>query len=115
MRHDLGDRFDVFSAGSEKTFVKPPAISAMRTLGIDISEHRSKTTDAFIGQDIDYVVSVCDNARDTYPFLAAKVEKIHQAFVDPSNAEGDEEAKVKAFIASAQEIRAWLQQRFGTA
>lgn len=113
LRHDLGDLYEAYSAGSEQTFVKPLAIETMAELGIDIRNQSSKTADTYLNHPMDYVVTVCDSARDTCPFLPAQVENIHQAFTDPSNAEGDEAAVKAAWRNSCAEIRAWIQQRFG--
>src|SRR6202522_1232650 len=67
LRHDAGDRFDVESAGTKPTSVRPEAIAVMNELRIDISGHRSKNVDEFAGQKFDYVITVCDNARETCP------------------------------------------------
>jgi len=112
LRHDFGDRFEAYSAGSEQTFVKPLAIETMAELDIDLSTHRSKTVDEFIDQPMDYVITVCDNARDTCPYLPARVKNIHHRFVDPSNAEGDEATVKAAWRATRDEIRAWLKSTF---
>src|SRR4029078_12546047 len=67
LRHDAGDRFDVESAGTRPSSVRPEAISVMRELDIDISGHRSKSVEEFAGQNFDYVLTVCDHARETCP------------------------------------------------
>ena len=67
LRHDAGERFEVFSAGTKPSSVRPEAIAAMRGLGIDISGHRSKSVDEFDGQRFDYVLTVCDNAKESCP------------------------------------------------
>ena len=67
LSHDGGGRFEVESAGVNPSRVRPEAIEAMREIGIDISSHRSKSADEFVGQDFDYIITVCDNARETYP------------------------------------------------
>ena len=67
LRHDAGEQFDVESAGTKASAVRPEAIAAMREVGIDISGHRSKNVDEFAGQQFDYVITVCDNARETCP------------------------------------------------
>ena len=61
LRHDSGDRFEVFSAGTKPSLVRPEAIEVMQELGIDITGHRSKSVDEFSGQEFDYVITVCDN------------------------------------------------------
>lgn len=67
LRHDAGDKFEVESAGTKASFVRPEAIAAMSELGIDISSHRSKNVDEFAGQHFDFVLTVCDHARETCP------------------------------------------------
>ena len=67
LRHEAGERFAVESAGTKASFVRPEAIAVMRELGIDISEHRSKNVSEFEGQQFDYLITVCDNARETCP------------------------------------------------
>src|SRR5215471_6015801 len=69
LRHDAGDLFEVFSAGTRPTIVRPEAIAVMKELGIDISGHRSKSVDEFTGQSFDYVVTVCDNAKESCPIF----------------------------------------------
>src|SRR5580692_11241241 len=84
LRHDAGERFDVKSAGTKASFVRPEAIAVMRELGIDISEHRSKNVDEFEGQKFDYVITVCDNARESCPVFFGNAEKLHHDFEDPA-------------------------------
>ena len=67
LRHDAGDRFDVESAGTKPSSVRPEAIATMKELGIDISGHRSKSVTEFAGQNFDYVITVCDDARESCP------------------------------------------------
>src|SRR5580700_10066973 len=67
LRHDAGDRFDAESAGTKPSQVRPEAIAVMRELGIDISGHRSKSVDDFAGQNFDYVLTVCDSAKESCP------------------------------------------------
>src|ERR1700693_1716760 len=91
LRHDAGDRFEAFSAGTKPSRVRPEAIAVMRELGIDISGHRSKSVDQFAGQPFDYVLTVCDNARETCPVFPGNVITVHQNFEDPAAFEGSEE------------------------
>ncbi|MFN2513962.1 MAG: arsenate reductase ArsC, partial [Pyrinomonadaceae bacterium] len=67
LRHEAGVRFEVQSAGVTPSSVRPEAIQAMKEVGIDISKHRSKSVDEFVGQDFDYIITVCDNAKETCP------------------------------------------------
>ncbi len=86
LRHDAGERFEVESAGTKASFVRPEAIAVMRELGIDISGHRSKNVEEFEGQQFDYVITVCDNARESCPVFFGKAEKLHHDFEDPGSA-----------------------------
>src|SRR3984885_7352274 len=78
LRHDAGDRFDVESAGTKASSVRPEAIAAMSELGIDISGQRSKNVHEFEGQQFDYVITVCDNARETCPVFFGSAKKLHR-------------------------------------
>jgi arsenate reductase len=110
LRHLAGDRFEVESAGVEQSHVRPQAIAAMRELGIDISGHRSKSVDEFSGQEFDYVITVCDNARDRCPVFPGKTKRIHWSFEDPAAAEGDEQAVLAVFRRVRDEIEARLRE-----
>lgn len=109
LRHDGGDRFEVFSAGTRASFVRPEAIQAMREIGMDISQHRSKNVDEFIGQEFDYVITVCDHANEICPTFPGKTRRIHQSFEDPPALNvGDEEFRLNVFRRVRDEIRQWL-------
>ena len=97
IRHLYGDRFEVFSAGTHPSRVRPEAIRAMAEIGIDISGHRSKSVEEFAGREIDYVLTVCDNARENCPYFPARTKVIHHSFDDPATVEGDEETRLSAF------------------
>jgi arsenate reductase len=97
LRHEAGDRFDVFSAGTKPSHVRPEAIAAMNEIGIDISGHRSKSMDEFTGQDLDYVITVCDNANELCPVFPGKTRRLHWPFADPAAVEGSEEQRRAAF------------------
>lgn len=112
MRHMYGDRFDVFSAGTNPGVVNPYAIRAMQELGVDMSSHRSKSVDEFMDQDFDYVVTVCDNARKNCPFFPGK-NVIHRAFRDPAAAKGTKEEVMAVFRQIRDEIQSWLKEQFG--
>jgi arsenate reductase (thioredoxin) len=105
LRHEAGDRFEVASAGVDPSRVRPEAIEAMREIGIDISEHRSKSVDEFLGQNFDYVITVCDNANQRCPVFAGTTKRIHWSFDDPAAVEGDEETRRRVFRRVRDEIR----------
>jgi arsenate reductase len=109
LRHDGGDRFEVFSAGTKPSAVRPEAIAVMRELGIDLSGHRSKSVDAFSGQAFDYVLTVCDNARESCPVFPGATVRIHRNFEDPATFVGSEEEKLALFRRVRDEIREYLR------
>jgi arsenate reductase len=115
LRHDAGDRFEVFSAGIIPSQVRPLAIKAMAEIGIDISRHRSKSVDEFLDQELDYVITVCDYAKEVCPVIPAKIERIHWSIPDPVAAWGDEKAQLEAFRRARDEIRgrlrAWVSEQ----
>lgn len=108
LRYDGGDRFEVESAGTEPSHVRPLAIEAMREIRIDISSHRSKSVNEFAGQEFDTVITVCDAANERCPVFPGKVERIHWSFDDPAAAEGDEAARLAVFRRVRDEIREHL-------
>lgn len=108
LRHDAGDAFEVESAGTKASYVRPEAIAAMKDVGIDISGHRSKNVTEFDGQPFDYVITVCDNARETCPVFFGRAEKIHHSFADPAAVEGSEAERLAAFGLVRDELRDYL-------
>ena len=110
LRHIAGDRFEVESAGVEPSHVRPQAIEAMREIGIDISGHRSKSVDEFSGQEVDYVITVCDNANERCPVFPGKTQRLHWSFDDPATAEGDEAARLAVFRRVRDEIENRLRE-----
>lgn len=110
LRHDGGGAFEVESAGVKPSSVRPEAIQAMREIGIDISGHRSKAADEFTSREFDYVITVCDNAKETCPFFPGHAERIHQSFEDPPPpGVGSEEERLSVFRRVRDEIRAWVR------
>lgn len=107
-----GDRFEVHSAGTEATRVHPLAIAALREQGIDISGQRSKTLDEYLGQRFAYVITVCDSARDACPVWPGVAQRFHWSFPDPSQAEGNEAARLAVFQQVAADIRTRIEAFF---
>jgi arsenate reductase len=107
------DRFEAGSAGTEKTTVNPLAIRAMAELGIDIGHHTSKQYESVMHQPWDYVITVCDNARESCPLVPGSVKRLHWSFEDPSQATGDDAQRLAVFREVRDQIRdrltAWLQ------
>jgi arsenate reductase (thioredoxin) len=114
LRHDGGDRFEVFSAGTKPSRVRPEAIEVMRELGIDISGHRSKSVDEFSGQEFDYVITVCDNANESCPVFPGRTRRVHRGFEDPAAVGGDEATRVAVFRRVRDEIREKLAGFIGS-
>jgi arsenate reductase len=110
LRHDAGNVYEVFSAGAKPSHVRPEAIAVMREVGIDISGHRSKSVEEFAGQDFDYVITVCDNAKESCPVFPAKTRRIHWSIEDPAGTvEGSKDEKLGAFRRVRDDLRGRLR------
>lgn len=110
LRHTAGDMFEVQSAGVSPSSVRPEAIEAMAEIGIDISKHRSNSVDEFVGQDFDYIITVCDNAKEACPVFPGKARRIHKNFEDPPTASvGDHNSRMATFRRVRDELRDWLK------
>jgi arsenate reductase len=96
-RREAGDRYEVFSAGTKPTLVRPEAIAVMNEIGIDISGHRSKSVDEFTAQEFDQVITVCDNAKESCPVFPGKTQRLHWPVEDPAAVQGSEEERQSAF------------------
>jgi arsenate reductase len=114
LRAKHGDRYAVFSAGTEKTHVRPLAIDVMQEIGIDINDHASETIDTVTGdRAFDVVVTVCDHAREVCPYVPARKRNLHQSFDDPSAATGTEAEQRAVFRRVRDEIDDWIDATFG--
>jgi arsenate reductase len=109
LRNDAGDRFEVKSAGTKPGQVRPEAIAVMKEIGIDISGHRSKHMDEFQDQSFDYVLTVCDNAKESCPVFPGPSKRIHKSFEDPAAFQGTEEERLALFRQVRNEIRDYLK------
>jgi arsenate reductase len=113
LRELAGDRFEVESAGVSPSRVRPEAVEAMREVGINISGHRSKSAEEFTGQEFDYIITVCDNARETCPVFPGHAERIHRSFEDPpAPGAADPETTMAVFRRVRDEIGAWVREEF---
>jgi arsenate reductase len=110
LRHDAGGRFEVESAGTRPSAVRPEAIQAMRELGIDISAHRSKSVEEFAGQSFDCVITVCDSARESCPVFFGSARRIHRSFEDPASVRGTQEERLAAFRRVRDQLRLYLAE-----
>lgn len=105
-----GKYFQAFSAGTEPTSLHPFAVRVMREIGIDISEHRSKSVREFLNQNFDLVITVCDSAREACPFFPGAKKYLHADFPDPAMREGREEEKLVAFKEARDQIISWIEK-----
>ena len=111
-RHEGQGACEVASAGTKPGFVRPEAIAAMREIGIDITGHRSKSVEEFRGQGFDFVVTVCDHARDVCPVFPEGTAMVHWSFEDPAAVEGSEEERLAAFRRIRDQIHVRVKEFF---
>lgn len=106
----LGDgKLTVESAGVTPSLVRLGAVEAMRAIGIDISGQRSKSVDEFAGQNFDFIITVCDNAKKTHPVFSGSAKRIHYSFVDPPPENvGNDNARLMIFREVRDEFNIWL-------
>lgn len=109
LRAAAGDRYEALSAGTEATRVRPEAIAAMRELGIDISAQTSKTLEPFLGQPIDWLITVCDQAREACPTLPGVANQLHWSVEDPAATEGSDEERLAAFRVARDDLSARIE------
>lgn len=107
LRQLAGDRFEVYSAGTVATRVHPLAIKAMAEKGIDISQQTSDHLDQYMGMEFDYVITVCDHAKEACPYFPTNKARLHWSFPDPAAATGTEEERLARF----REVRDQLERR----
>lgn len=105
LRHFAGDKAEIYSAGVETHGVNPRAIATMAEDGIDISKHTSNNINEYQGIDFDYVITVCDNAKERCPFFPTSAQKLHENFPDPAKATGSEDEIMSAFRSVRQTIK----------
>jgi len=109
LRYFAGDKGDMFSAGVESHGLNPTAVAVMKEIGIDISNHTSKTIEDLGPKEFDIVITVCDNARERCPYFPARVLQLHQDFPDPAKATGTEEEVLAVFRSVRDQIRVYCQ------
>ena len=110
LRHNASDKFDVFSAGLKPSTVNPIAIKVMNELGIDISKHTSDDVNKYIVEEFDYIITVCDNAKESCPVLPGNGKRIHWSFKDPADVVGSEEEVLAEFRKVRDKIKSTLEQ-----
>lgn len=97
LKHFAGNRAEVYSAGVETHGVNPRAIAIMAEDGIDISTHTSNNVSEYTGIDFDFVITVCDNAKERCPVFPSRAQQFHHNFPDPAKATGTEEVVMGEF------------------
>jgi len=112
LKHICKSEFEVFSAGTKSSFVRPEAIKVLAEIGIDISVNHSKSVDEFANENINYVLTVCDNAKENCPYFPAITKLIHHSFEDPATIKGNEETRLNAFRQARDQIYNYLKNDF---
>ena len=113
LRSLYGDRYEAYSAGTQPSRVNPYAIKVMAEIGIDISTHHSKNIDVLHGMKFDYVVTVCNKAKEACPLFLGGEESLHNDFDDPSQFKGNEDEKLAVFRKIRDVIKGWIEKTFG--
>ncbi len=109
LRHFAGEKANVFSAGIETLGVNPKAVATMKEDGIDISNHTSNHIDEYRNIDFDFVITVCDNAKERCPFFPSEAQKLHHNFPDPAKAAGTPEEVTDQFRQVREQIKAYCK------
>lgn len=110
LKHYAGNKATIYSAGVETHGVNPKAVQIMAEDGIDISKHTSNNVDEYLSIPFDYVITVCDNAKERCPYLPSQAERFHQNFPDPAKATGSEEEIMQSFRSTRNMIKAYSEQ-----
>lgn len=101
---------EVESAGTHPCYVHPVAIEVLKEIGIDISSHTSKSVDRFIKQQFDYVITVCDSAKERCPYFPGAKSRLHIPFEDPVGFQGTDEERMNKFREVRDEIKKRMEQ-----
>jgi arsenate reductase len=109
LNHFAGGKAEVYSAGIETHGVNPKAIAIMKEDGIDISHHTSNNVEEYVNIDFDFVITVCDNAKENCPYFPSKAKNFHQDFPDPAKANGTEEQITNEFRRVREMIKVYCK------
>jgi arsenate reductase len=104
--------YQAFSAGTTPGIIDPLVVSVMSELGIDMSRHWSKSLDCFQGETFDYVITVCDNAKEACPYFPGGKKQMHKSFTDPSGLKGDFKESMDKYRLIRDEIKDWIIKEF---
>ncbi len=110
MRYFAANKAEVASAGVETHGLNPRAVATMKKAGVDISTHQSDLVDRYMNEVWDYIITVCDHAKETCPHIPSDAERIHHTFTDPSKLDGSEEEIQQAFWNTCMEIKAYCNK-----
>jgi arsenate reductase (thioredoxin) len=110
LRHMAGDRFEVFSAGTRPAGLNPDSVRAMQEVGIDIAGHRSKCVDEYAGRDFDFIITVCDSARQSCPVFPSAAARLHWDLEDPAAARGSDDERMHVFRSIRDEIAGRIRE-----
>lgn len=110
LKHFAGDKAEVYSAGIETHGVNPRAIATMKEDGIDISNHTSNNVNEYAHLQFEYVITVCDNAKENCPYFPATVKMLHHNFPDPAKAKGTEEEIMAQFRSAREMIKDYMKK-----
>ena len=113
LRHFANGKAEIYSAGIETHGVNPDAIAVMKEDGIDISHHTSNNIEEYRNIEFDYVITVCDNAKERCPFFPSSAKKIHYNFPDPAKAKGSEQEIMEKFREVRNMIKAYSKNFIG--
>lgn len=112
LKHICGNDYEINSAGTRESSVRPEAIAVLKELAIDISGHRSKSVEEFADEKIDFVLTVCDSAKENCPYFPAETKLTHRSFEDPAAVEGDEKTRLDAFRRVRDEINLYFSEEY---
>jgi arsenate reductase len=110
LRRFAGHQFEVYSAGTKPRGLSPVTVKVMREVGIDVSEHRSKSVEEFVSQDFDYVITVCDVAQAVCPRFDRSKGQLHWSVADPAELEVSGVASIGAFRAAREQLRTRIEE-----
>jgi arsenate reductase len=110
LRHFANSKAEIYSAGIETHGVNPRAVSTMKEDSLDISKHTSNNINEYTDIDFDFVITVCDNAKERCPFFPSKAKKFHYNFPDPAKATGTEQEILQQFRSVRQLIKDYCKQ-----
>lgn len=110
LRAFASNETEIYSAGVETHGVNPKAIAAMKEVGIDISMHTSNNVNEYVNVDFDYIITVCDSARERCPYFPSTAVKFHHSFPDPFGAEGSPEEIAAVFNGVRDQIKVYCKE-----